>query len=76
MNFFGRKAEVWSAIVVCLLITIMAFLITPMANALRLDYLSAVDWIIIAAFSFLSVFINWRLKKAGDRIRNFEALVN
>ncbi|MBA4055336.1 MAG: ATPase [Marivirga sp.] len=59
----ARNKYVWYALVICILLTAVSFFIQPVANALRLDHLSTIDWLVIIGFSLLSAFVNWLLKK-------------
>jgi Ca2+-transporting ATPase len=59
----ARNKYVWFALVICMLLIGVSFFIQPVANALRLNYLSLLDWFVIIAFSALSAFINRVLKK-------------
>jgi Ca2+-transporting ATPase len=58
-----KNKYVWYAILICTVFTAGSFFIEPVANALRLDNLSLLDWSIIISFSLLSAFINRVLKK-------------
>ncbi|HEV8513374.1 MAG TPA: cation-transporting P-type ATPase [Cyclobacteriaceae bacterium] len=60
----AKNKYVWYAILTCTVLTVASFFIEPVANALRLDHLSVIDWIVIIGFSMLATFINWMLKKA------------
>ncbi len=60
----ARNKYVWYAIAICSTIVVGSFFIEPVANALRLNHLSTIDWLVIIGFSLLSAFVNWLLKKS------------
>lgn len=60
----ARNKYVWYALGLCILLTVGAFFIGPVANALRLDHLSGIDWLVIIGFSLLSTVVNWLLKRS------------
>ncbi|MBI1767153.1 MAG: cation-translocating P-type ATPase [Bacteroidetes bacterium] len=59
----ARNKYVWYALALCILITVGAFFISPVADALRLDHLSAADWAVVIGFSLFTAIVNWSLKK-------------
>lgn len=59
----AKNKYVWYAILTCTVITVGSFFIDPIAEALRLDHLSIVDWCVIIGYSMFSSLIIWIVKK-------------